>query len=276
MWWSRILPAASLDYDPPVLLKCFLSCRCYSKDWQEQTGVGQTSGGAREGDNRESPDGLTVLQPPWATVSAQSHWYAGKNAFIILQFDLSQSKNHGAFPRDNVATVCSRCPFQMFLSGPGKCCMFHWGLRYILFCWTRLHGPLCLASAHWLDPEHQQTLKFLERFLYPGSRGLQLWSITIDFCVSRCPFDHRCKSGRGFSKPSCPNILLGVVCTHAWGTLGNILWGIFKGIQAQTVANFYLAFEAQLAIIPVINKVKKKDRLLVIYSYSLSKLSHLP
>lgn len=28
-----------------------------------------------------------------------------------------------------------------------------------------------------------------------------------------------------------------------------------KGVQAQTVANFYLAFEAQLAIIPVINKV---------------------
>nr|XP_009919252.1 PREDICTED: translation factor GUF1, mitochondrial-like [Haliaeetus albicilla] len=30
-----------------------------------------------------------------------------------------------------------------------------------------------------------------------------------------------------------------------------------EGIQAQTVANFYLAFEAQLAIIPVINKVIK-------------------
>lgn len=29
-----------------------------------------------------------------------------------------------------------------------------------------------------------------------------------------------------------------------------------KGIQAQTVANFYLAFEAQLTIIPVINKVR--------------------
>lgn len=28
-----------------------------------------------------------------------------------------------------------------------------------------------------------------------------------------------------------------------------------KGVQAQTVANFYLAFEAQLTIIPVINKV---------------------
>lgn len=35
-----------------------------------------------------------------------------------------------------------------------------------------------------------------------------------------------------------------------------------KGIQAQTVANFYLAFEAQLAIIPVINKVNN-DLLLV-------------
>jgi hypothetical protein len=29
----------------------------------------------------------------------------------------------------------------------------------------------------------------------------------------------------------------------------------FQGIQAQTVANFFLAFEAQLSIIPVINKV---------------------
>ncbi len=28
-----------------------------------------------------------------------------------------------------------------------------------------------------------------------------------------------------------------------------------QGVQAQTVANFYLAFEAELAIIPVINKV---------------------
>uniref|UniRef100_G3Q4C0 GTP binding elongation factor GUF1 n=1 Tax=Gasterosteus aculeatus aculeatus TaxID=481459 RepID=G3Q4C0_GASAC len=31
-----------------------------------------------------------------------------------------------------------------------------------------------------------------------------------------------------------------------------------QGIQAQTVANFYLAFEAQLAIIPVINKVRRR------------------
>lgn len=28
-----------------------------------------------------------------------------------------------------------------------------------------------------------------------------------------------------------------------------------KGIQAQTVANFYLAFEAHLTIIPIVNKV---------------------
>ncbi|XP_067993731.1 translation factor GUF1, mitochondrial isoform X2 [Melanerpes formicivorus] len=32
-----------------------------------------------------------------------------------------------------------------------------------------------------------------------------------------------------------------------------------EGIQAQTVANFYLAFEAQLAIIPVINKISAKQ-----------------
>ena len=32
-----------------------------------------------------------------------------------------------------------------------------------------------------------------------------------------------------------------------------------EGIQAQTVANLYLAFEAQLAIIPVINKIDLKN-----------------
>ncbi|XP_070769067.1 translation factor GUF1, mitochondrial isoform X2 [Enoplosus armatus] len=32
-----------------------------------------------------------------------------------------------------------------------------------------------------------------------------------------------------------------------------------QGVQAQTVANFYLAFEAQLAIIPVINKIDLKN-----------------
>ncbi|XP_048797569.1 translation factor GUF1, mitochondrial isoform X3 [Lagopus muta] len=32
-----------------------------------------------------------------------------------------------------------------------------------------------------------------------------------------------------------------------------------EGIQAQTVANFYLAFEAQLAIIPVVNKIDLKN-----------------
>lgn len=45
---------------------------------------------------------------------------------------------------------------------------------------------------------------------------------------------------------------------ESWGALGNILCFSFQGIQAQTVANFYLAFEAQLAIIPVINKVEKR------------------
>lgn len=45
--------------------------------------------------------------------------------------------------------------------------------------------------------------------------------------------------------------------THAADDLWVIFCVIFKGIQAQTVANFYLAFEAQLAIIPVINKVKE-------------------
>ena len=31
-----------------------------------------------------------------------------------------------------------------------------------------------------------------------------------------------------------------------------------QGVQAQTVANFYLAFEQELAIIPVMNKIDLK------------------
>ena len=31
-----------------------------------------------------------------------------------------------------------------------------------------------------------------------------------------------------------------------------------QGVQAQTVANFYLAFEAELTIIPVMNKIDLK------------------
>lgn len=43
----------------------------------------------------------------------------------VLQFDLSQSKNQGAFPHDNVATVRHVVLFKVFLSDPGKCCMFY-------------------------------------------------------------------------------------------------------------------------------------------------------
>ena len=32
----------------------------------------------------------------------------------------------------------------------------------------------------------------------------------------------------------------------------------FKGVQAQTLANFYLAFESELTIIPVMNKIDLK------------------
>ena len=33
---------------------------------------------------------------------------------------------------------------------------------------------------------------------------------------------------------------------------------LLQGVQAQTLANFYLAFEAELAIIPVMNKIDLK------------------
>lgn len=61
-----------------------------------------------------------------------------------------------------------------------------------------------------------------------------------------------------------PEFLL-FVCAHAAAEVWVIFYVcvcFFKGIQAQTVANFYLAFEAQLAIIPVINKVNN-DLLMV-------------
>ena len=32
----------------------------------------------------------------------------------------------------------------------------------------------------------------------------------------------------------------------------------FQGVQAQTVANFYLAFEAELEVLPIINKIDLK------------------
>lgn len=88
----------SVSYQLPVqvvIVVCiwsdfFFNRRCYSQDWQEQTGVGQTSGGAREGDNCEGPDSLTLLQPTWSTVPAEPHWYTSKRP---------------AFPLDNVATV---------------------------------------------------------------------------------------------------------------------------------------------------------------------------
>ena len=37
-----------------------------------------------------------------------------------------------------------------------------------------------------------------------------------------------------------------------------IIYLYLQGVQAQTVANFYLAFEAELTIIPVLNKLDLK------------------
>ncbi|KAJ4885380.1 P-loop containing nucleoside triphosphate hydrolase protein [Raphanus sativus] len=42
-----------------------------------------------------------------------------------------------------------------------------------------------------------------------------------------------------------------------------------QGVQAQTVANFYLAFEANLTIVPVINKIDQPQQLIL----TVSKLS---
>lgn len=50
-----------------------LKNRSHSKDREEQTGVGQASGGAREGDNSEGPDSLSVLQPPGSRVPPEPH-----------------------------------------------------------------------------------------------------------------------------------------------------------------------------------------------------------
>lgn len=86
--------------------------------------------------------------------------------------------------------------------------------------------------------------------LSPGSCRLQLWSVSIHFCLPRCPVDCRCQSG---TKPDFLNELLLLYLLHVMQSL--IFYCHVKGIQAQTVANFYLAFEAQLTIIPVINKV---------------------
>ena len=44
-----------------------------------------------------------------------------------------------------------------------------------------------------------------------------------------------------------------------------------QGVQAQTVANFFLAFEADLAIIPVINKVCKRQKEYLNFSFSVGK-----
>lgn len=116
-----IIKAFYASYQCRLWLSCvseviFFNRRCYSKDWQEQTGVGQTSGGAREGDNCEGPDSLTLLQPPWSTVPAEPHWYTSKMP---------------AFPLDNVATVGRHIVlFQCFFLVPANVARFIevWGI----------------------------------------------------------------------------------------------------------------------------------------------------
>ena len=44
-----------------------------------------------------------------------------------------------------------------------------------------------------------------------------------------------------------------------------------QGVQAQTVANFFLAFEADLAIIPIINKVCKMSEKYLVCFFTLGK-----
>ena len=86
--------------------------------------------------------------------------------------------------------------------------------------------------------------------LSPGSCWLQLRSVSIDIRVSRCSVNRRCQSG---TEPDVLNSLLWLYSLYVLQSLK--LYCHVKGIQAQTMANFYLAFEAQLTIIPVINKV---------------------
>lgn len=64
---------------------------------------------------------------------------------------------------------------------------------------------------------------------------------------------------------------------HAASEQSLIFYVHAKGVQAQTVANFYLAFEAQLAIIPVINKVHRDPCVVgLISDYCFSNLTCLP
>lgn len=102
---------------------------------------------------------------------------------------------------------------------------------------------ICLHVAQ----THLTTFYNLLYTLSPGSCWLQLWSGSINLCLPRCPVDRRCQSG---TKPVNYG---GCTLLHVMQSL--IFYCHVKGIQAQTVANFYLAFEAQLTIIPVINKV---------------------
>lgn len=48
-----------------------------------------------------------------------------------------------------------------------------------------------------------------------------------------------------------------------------------QGVQAQTVANFYLAFEAELTIIPVLNKIDLKNAQVEVVSDQIHNLFDL-
>lgn len=50
----------------------------------------------------------------------------------------------------------------------------------------------------------------------------------------------------------------------------------FQGVQAQTVANFYLAFEADLTIIPVLNKIDLKGAQPEVVCQQINSLFDLP
>lgn len=73
-------------------------------------------------------------------------------------------------------------------------------------------------------------------------------------CCKRCEKTSKCSKPRKPKRQPCPNARSLSACQ---GVI--LLVDANDGVQAQTVANFYLAFGNDLRIIPVLNKIDLKN-----------------